>query len=317
MSDLPKNVEIFEEGPREGFQGGPPVDTARKVELIHALAETGLTQIDCTSFVNKKLVPQMADAEQVAAAIRKRPGVRYISLWLGESGFERALATPLDVAPSVLCCVSNTAAMKNSGCGAAELIRRQGRLIDLYSARGLTLEYAHVSTAFGCAYEGHIGADQTVATIAELLAVCADHGSLPATLYLSDTIGAGTPAAVTELLDKARSRWPAQRFALHLHDTRGMGLANAWAGLQMGVTRFDASIGGLGGCPFSGATGATGNICTEDLANMCEQMGVATGLDIERLIDCARLAEKIVARPLPGKLLHVGVLHAAAQIPTR
>lgn len=311
MSDLPSRVEIFEEGPREGFQSSAVVPTAQKLRLIDALAQTGLRQIDCASFVNTRLVPQMADAEQIAAGLVKRPGVRYISLWLSESGFRRALATSYDLAPSVLCCVSSTAAEKNSGCSGAELIRRQGRMIDLYREHALPLEYAHLSNAFGCSYEGHISTAQAMATLEELLAVCAAHGALPRVVYLSDTVGAGTPQSVSSLIGAARSRWPEQQFALHLHDTRGMGLANAWAGLSMGISRFDASIGGLGGCPFSGARGATGNICTEDLALMCEEMGIATGLDLDRLADCARLAEEIIGQDLPGKFKRAGRLGVA------
>ena len=303
MSDLPGRVLICEEGPREGFQALPPLPTADKARLIAALAETGLEQICCASFVSPKLVPQMADGEQLAALLHKRAGVRYISLWLSESGFRRALTTQLDVATNVMAIVSATAAQRNNGCSGAELLRRQGALVDAYRAHGHGIDYAHVSTAFGCCYEGRIGADQALATIADLLAMCADHGARPAVIYLSDSVGMATPAAVTELVARARSRWPEQEFALHLHDTRGMGLANAWAGLQLGITRFDASIGGMGGCPFSGATGAIGNICTEDLAAMCADLGIETGLDLERLVACARLAESIIGRPLPGKVM--------------
>lgn len=311
MSNLPARVQICEEGPREGFQSLPPVPTAQKVRLIEALAETGLAQINCASFVNPKVVPSMADAEAVAAAIHKRPGVRYIGLWLSESGFRRALATQLDIATAVLCCTTDSMARANNGCSADELLRKQGALVDLYREHGLPLESAHVSTAFGCSIEGRVAPDKTIATIAALLSVCADHGLRPQVVYLSDTVGAGTPASVTEVLDKARSRWPEQEFALHLHDTRGMGLANAYAGLQLGVTRFDASIGGMGGCPFSGTKGAAGNVCTEDLALMCEEMGIATGLDLEALFACADLAEEIAGLPLPGKARRAGRLRAS------
>jgi len=314
MSDLPRRVLICEEGPREGFQALPQLPTADKVRLIEALAATGLAQIDCASFVSPKLVPQMADAEAVAAALAahgKRPGVRYMSLWLSEGGFRRALTTPLDVATNVMVVVSSTAAQKNNGCSGAELVRRQGGMIDLYRAHGYGVDYAHVSTAFGCTYEGRIGADQAIATMAELFAVCDDHGARPAVVYLSDSVGMATPAAVTELVAKARSRWPEQEFALHLHDTRGMGLANAWAGLQLGITRFDASIGGMGGCPFSGATGAIGNICTEDLASMCNDLGIETGIDLDALIDCAHLAEEIIGRPLPGRIMRTRARQAS------
>jgi hydroxymethylglutaryl-CoA lyase len=314
MTALPNRVQICEEGPREGFQSLPPVPTAQKVRLIEALAETGLSQINCASFVNPKLVPSMADSEAVAAAIRRRPGVRYIGLWLSETGFRRALATQLDIATTVLCCTTDSMARANNGCSAAELLRRQGALVDLCREHGLPLEMAHVSTAFGCSMEGHVPADRTVSTIAALLSICDDHGLHPQVVYLSDTVGAGTPAGVIELLDKARSRWPEQEFGLHLHDTRGMGLANAYAGLQMGVTRFDASIGGMGGCPFSGSKGAAGNVCTEDLALMCEEMGIDTGVNLEALFACGDLAEEIAGRPLPGKARRAGRLRASVAV---
>lgn len=308
MADLPTRVQICEEGPREGFQSLPPVATAQKIRLIEALAETGLSQINCTSFVNPKLLPSMADAEALAAGIRRREGVRYIGLWLSESGFRRALTTPLDVSTSVMCCTTDSMAMKNNGCNEAELLRKQGHLIDLYREQGLGLNYAHVSTAFGCTFEGRVSADKTVSTIADLLSVCDDHGLLPDLIYLSDTVGAGSPKAVTEVLVKARSRWPDQVFGLHLHDTRGMGLANAHAGLQLGITRLDASVGGMGGCPFSGNKGAAGNVCTEDLVLMCEEMGIDTGVDLEALIECALMAEEIAGMPLPGKAMRCGRL---------
>jgi len=312
VSDLPSRVAIFEEGPREGFQTGPSVPTADKVRLIDALAGTGLAQIDCTSFVDRRWVPQMADAEAVAASVRARPGVRLVSLWLNAAGFLRALATPLDPAPMVLCSVSDALARANNGCSAAELVRKQGRLVALYREHGLRLEAAHVSAAFGCHVEGRIDAGKTLATLESLLQVCLEHGGLPEIVYFSDTVGAATPESVTELVVRARSRWPEQAFALHLHDTRGMGLANAYAGLRLGVTRFDASIGGMGGCPFAGNVGAAGNVCTEDLALMCEEMGVATGLDLGALAECARMAEAIVGRPLPGRLMKVGRLGRGA-----
>lgn len=312
MTDLPDRVTIIEEGPREGFQTGPIVPTAAKVRLIEALAETGLGQIVCASFVDARFVPQMADAEAVAAAIRRRPGPRYVGLWLNDRGFARARASGLDLAPMILGIVSDEMARRNNGCDAATLIRKQGRLLDLYREHGLALEAAHVSTAFGCSFQGLIAPERTLATLAALLDLCDAHGMRPGVVYFSDTVGAATPKAVKELLLRARSRWPAQAFALHLHDTRGLGLACAYAGLELGVTRFDASIGGLGGCPFAGP-GAAGNICTEDLALMCEEMGIATGLDLAALAECARMAEAIVGRPLPGRSMRVPRLARAAR----
>lgn len=314
--DLPSRVAIQEEGPREGFQSEPPVALADKLRFIDALAQTGLPQINCVSFVDPARVPQMADAEEVAQRLVRRPGVRYTGIWLNGKGFERALASGLDLLPNVVASASSTFSMKNNGCSGAALIERQGPMLERYRQAGLSLDAAHVFTAFGCHYEGDIAPEKAIATLAALLGLCAGHGIAPRTVYLCDTVGAAHPLQVQRLLGMARSRWPQQEFALHLHDTRGMGLANALAGLQMGVARFDASVGGLGGCPFAGNTAAAGNICTEDLALMCEEMGIDTGLDLDALADCGRLAESIVGHSLPGKFKNAGGLRRDRRIPT-
>ncbi len=307
-ADLPPRVVIQEEGPREGFQSEPPVALGDKLRLIDALAQTGLSQINCVSFVDPERVPQMADAEEVAHRLVRRPGVRYTGIWLNGKGFDRAVASGLDLLPNVVASASSTFSMKNNGCSGTALIERQGPMLERYRQAGLTLDAAHVFTAFGCHYEGPIAPEKTIATLAGLLALCAGHGIAPRTVYFCDTVGAAQPLQVQRLLGMARSRWPHQEFALHLHDTRGMGLANALAGLQMGVARFDTSVAGLGGCPFAGNTAAAGNICTEDLALMCEEMGIDTGLDLDALTDCGRLAESIVGHALPGKFKNAGRL---------
>lgn len=306
MNDLPRSVTIQEEGPREGFQSEAAVSLPDKLRLIEALAETGLKQINCVSFVDPRRVPQMADADDVARRLRRRNDVRYTGIWLNARGFERALTSGLDLDANVVISVSDTFSRKNNGCGKDELIRAQGLMIERYHAVGLPLEAAHVFTAFGCHYEGAISPENCVDTLKELLLVCADHDAIPRTVYLCDTTGSANPRQIQRVLGLARSRWPDQEFALHLHDTRGTGIANALAGLEMGVARFDASVGGMGGCPFAGNSGAAGNICTEDLANMCEEMGIATGIDLPALSDCARMAESIVGHALPGKLMRSG-----------
>lgn len=304
--DLPSRVLLQEEGPREGFQSEAPIPVHDKLRLIHALAQTGLRHINCVSFVDPKRVPQMADAEEIAAAIQRQPGVAYTGIWLNGQGLERAVASGLDLVPNVISSVSNTFSMKNNGCSSADLIRKQSAMLERYKAAGLQLEAAHVFTAFGCHYEGDIAPEDCIATLADLLVVCQEHGMQPRTVYLCDTVGAANPRLIHALVGLARSRWPQIEFTLHLHDTRGMGLANVLAGLQMGVARFDASIAGLGGCPFAGNRAAAGNVCTEDVALMCEEMGIFTGLDLDALIACAQLAESIVGHPLPGKLMRAG-----------
>jgi hydroxymethylglutaryl-CoA lyase len=303
---LPARVILQEEGPREGFQSEGRIPVEHKLELIHALAETGLELINCASFVDVRRVPQMADAEEIAAGIRRRPGVRYSGMWLNAKGFDRALASGLDLTPNVFASVSDTFARNNNGRGAEELVRAQGAMIEHYRAASMTLRAAHVFTAFGCPYEGSFSPSRCAETVALLLEVCAEHGAVPEVVYLCDTVGAANPQSVRQTLDLARSRWPEMEFALHLHDTRGMGGANVLAALQCGVSRFDTSIAGLGGCPFAGNKSAAGNVCTEDVALMCEEMGIATGLDLDRLAEAARLAERIVGHPLPGKFMKAG-----------
>jgi hydroxymethylglutaryl-CoA lyase len=301
---LPDRVLIQEEGPREGFQGEGHIALEDRLLLIDALGGAGLASVNCVSFVDPKRVPQMADADELARRIVRRPHVRYTGIWLNGKGFDRALASGLDLQPNVVASASSAFSIENNGCAGSELIQRQGAMIERYRAAGLELAEAHVLTAFGCHYEGPLSPDRCMQTLSDLLDVCAEHEAMPRTVYFCDTVGAANPNQVRTLLNRARSRWPDLEFALHLHDTRGMGLANALAGLEMGVRRFDASIAGMGGCPFAGNHAAAGNICTEDFALMCEEMGIATGLDLDALAECARLAQSIVGHPLPGKSMN-------------
>lgn len=309
---LPSSVILQEEGPREGFQSEGHIAVEDKLRLIEALAETGLSIINCVSFVDVRRVPQMADAEAVAAGIRRRSGVRYSGMWLNIKGFDRALASGLDLVPNVFASVSDTFARNNNGRSSEELIRSQGAMIERYRMAGLTLRAAHIFTAFGCPYEGIVEPQRCIDVLAQLLTVCAEHGANPEVVYLCDTVGAANPLSVTRTIDLARNRWPSLEFALHLHDTRGMGLSNVLAALQLGVRRFDSSIAGLGGCPFSGNTSTAGNVCTEDVALMCEEMGISTGLDLDRMKEAARMAEQIVGHSLPGKFMKAGRIRQIA-----
>jgi hydroxymethylglutaryl-CoA lyase len=317
MSDLPQRVEIHEEGPREGFQIEPPgFSIADRAALVEALADCGLRQIQVASFVNPKRVPQMADAAELFAAIRKRPDVRYTALWLNEQGFERARATAaVDLAGTLYFYASDAFSRLNNGCGAAQHAQEQRRWVARYRDANLPIQSAYVMTAFGCNIEGEVS-EETLATSLRFIASLEQgEGFRLPKLYLADTVGLGHPLAVRRRVDLARSILPHARVGLHLHDTRGLGMANALAALEQGVDLFDASIAALGGCPFCGNAhgGAAGNICTEDLAFLCEQMGVATGLDLQRLVDAARLAERIIGRRLEGKLMHSGIPQARGQ----
>ena len=300
-------VRISEEGPREGFQSHPPgIPTSAKVELIEALAEAGLTEIACCSFVSQTQVPQMADAEQIVASIRRRPDVRYTGLWLNSRGFARATARGVDLRPTLVTSASETFGLRNNQRDRKHLLDGQRELAVAYRASGLSSAMGYVFTAFGCNYEGAISALQVVSSVGDIVAVAQESGVSLEAVYLCDTIGSATPGSVRVALDAVREAHPGLELALHLHDTRGLALANALVGLRSGVRRFDASIAGLGGCPFAGNTAAAGNICTEDLAYLCEVEGLDTGVDLDQLIRCGMLAERIVGRPLPGKLKNSG-----------
>lgn len=309
MSDLPRRVRIHEEGPREGFQIEPgPIATDRKIAFIEALADTGLAQIDCVSFVNPKRVPGMADAEAVIRGVRRREGVRYTGLWLNTQGLQRALQTPVDVVGSIRLTASETFCLKNTGMTHEQTLAEQRRWLGIYRERRIEPEWGHVITAFGCNYEGFVPIERVCLMVSQLLDLAAEAGTTLHGVYLCDTVGWGTPASMERTIGAVRERWPDLPIALHLHDTRGTGLANAAAALKLGVTQFDSTCCGLGGCPFAAHKGAAGNICTEDFVFMCEEMGISTGVDLEQLIACAQMAEEIVGHPLPGKVLRAGSL---------
>lgn len=308
MTDLPRFVEILEEGPREGFQAEPPtIPTAAKVELIEALAESGLAEINCASFVSRKFMPQMADAEEVAATIQRRPGVLYRGMWLSKSGFLRAVDSKLDLTAAISGSASDTFLMRNNNRSRRQYLAEQDQILDLFAANGVGEGPIYIFTAFGCNYEGDISSRRVVETISDLMTLLDQRGKRPTHIYLCDTIGAADPEKVRRAVGAVRDRWPAERIALHLHDTRGLGIACAQAGLELGVGRFDASCGGLGGCPFAGNRAAAGNIVTEELALLCERSGIDTGIDIGRLVEAALLAERIVGHPLPSKLARAGL----------
>ena len=309
MTDLPEWVEIIEEGPREGFQSEPPgIATRDKIRLIEALAETGLRQITCASFVSPKLLPQMADAEQIAEGLHQKQDVEYGALWLNDSGFRRAQATGLSLRPVLFASASDTFLLKNNNRTPDRSLAEQMAMRGLYDEAGLGRSPLYIFTAFGCNYEGSVPVDKVLAAIERLISGLADLGQKPSEICLCDTIGAANPTLVRRVIGAVRDRWPDLPIALHLHDTRGLGLANAAAGLDLGVSRFDSSIGGLGGCPFAGNRAAAGNIATEELVFLCEEMGVDTGIDLEQAIAVATLAEQIVGHPLPGRIMKAGSL---------
>ena len=312
MSSLPRKIDIQEEGPREGFQFEKgPISTGRKIALIDALSDTGLREIQVGSYVNPKRVPGWADVEAVVAGIRRKPDVRYTVLWLNEKGLERALAAEgVFLTGSITTAASETFMKLNQNRGFEDNIRVQHNQVALYKQNGIRYFRGSMMAAFGCNFEGDVPVSRVVEQAEVIHRIAAENEVALDILSLADTMAWATPESVKRVVGAVRERWPDLRITLHLHDTRGLGCANAYAGLEMGVDSFDSSVGGLGGCPFAGHKGAAGNICTEDLAFMCAEMGIETGIDLERLLDAARLAEEIVGHDLPGKVKWGGSLSA-------
>jgi hydroxymethylglutaryl-CoA lyase len=297
MSAWPARVDVREVGPRDGLQNERPVPVEERVRLIDALSATGLGFIEAASFVSAKAIPPMAGADEVMARITRRPGVVYSALVPNPKGAELATAAGADEIELVVS-ASETHNQKNVKRSVADSLVAARDVVEIGHGAGVPVE-AIVSTAFGCPYEGDI-APERVGQIAGLLV---DAGA--DRLSFGDTTGMATPRRVGELLDAlARAGIGAERIGLHFHDTRGTALANVVAALDRGVNRFDASIGGLGGCPY--APGASGNAVTEDLVHMLADMEIETGVDLDALLACAQLAQEIVGRELPSALLHAG-----------
>lgn len=314
VSDIPKFVEFREEGPREGFQAEKRIySVEEKVSLIEALSETGLRRIQIGSFVSAQRVPNMANTPEVARSIRRRPGIRYTALWLNKKGFEDAAATKgVDLSGMMALYTTDAFCKRNNNCTVDEMRERQLEWLAVYDAHHLPFEVAGITTAFGCNFAGEVPVESVLASVRFVADICqAQHRPLPI-IYLADTVGWANPEEVKRRVGAVRELVPQARIGLHLHDTRGLGPANFYAALQMGVDCFDSSVAGLGGCPFAAHANlnAAGNICTEDMVFMCHEMGIETGLDLEKLIEAARLAEQIVGRTLNGHLMHSGSLRS-------
>ena len=315
MSDFPKSIAIQEEGPREGFQFEKgEIPTSHKIELIDSLSRTGLKHIQVVSFVNPRAVPGMADAEVVVNGIAPHPGVQYTGLWLNDKGLERALATKrLHVTGSIALTASEAFLMRNQKRTLAQNLEAQHGTIGMYKKYDVPVTRGTIMAAFGCNFEGDIPLKRILDMVQQVLDLAATHGCRLKVFNLSDTMAWATPGAIRRVVGAVREKYPQLDLSLHLHDTRGMGIANAYAGMEMGVRLFDASVGGLGGCPFAAHAGAAGNVCTEDLVFMCEEMGIETGVDLDLLIDSAKLAEEIVGHPLPGSVMKGGSLRKLRQ----
>ena len=296
MSDLPSSVSVREVGPRDGLQNEAPVPTEAKVELVDVLSTTGVGRIEAVSFVHPRAIPQMADADEVWKRITRHDDVRYSALVPNLRGAHRALDAGFREI-EVVVSASDTHNRKNINRSTAESLDDIAEIVDTAHDRGATVEVI-VSTAWGCPYEGEVPVERVVGVAGRALRDRAD------TISFGDTTGMATPGRVTRLIGELRSSHPDAPINLHFHNTRGTALANVMAAMQLGVADFDASVGGLGGCPY--APGASGNVATEELVHMVEDMGVDTGIDLEAMIDAAATAERLVGRTLPSQVLRAG-----------
>jgi hydroxymethylglutaryl-CoA lyase len=296
VSDLPSQISVREVGPRDGLQNEDPVPTRAKVELINTLSGTGVKRIEAVSFVRPEAIPQMADADEVWRTIDHAGSVRYSALVPNLRGAIRALDSGLGEIEAVVS-GSDTHNRKNVNRGTEESLDDIAAVIQLAHDRGATCQVI-VSTAWGCPYEGDVPVERVVRVAGRAVADGAD------CISFGDTTGMATPGRVRALIGEFRSAHPDVGLNLHFHNTRGTGLANVLTALELGVDDFDASVGGLGGCPY--APGATGNIATEELIHMVEDMGVATGIDLEAMIEAAAAAERIIGRQLPSQVLRAG-----------
>lgn len=313
MSDLPKSVAIHEEGPREGFQIEPgPISTVDKIRLIEALADTGLRHIQACSFVNPKLVPGWADAEDVIAGFTPVDGVDYTALWFNKRGLDRALAfkDKLTIYGSISLTASDAFSRQNLNRGHAENVAAMHKQTEDHQAAGVDVVRIGVMAAFGCNFEGDIPVGNVIKAVEDGFAIADAHGARIKVVSLADTMGWAIPPRIERVVGAVRERWPDVDIALHLHNTRGIAVANAHAALKLGVRQFDSTVGGLGGCPFAAHKGAAGNICTEELVLLCEEMGIDTGVDLDKLIEVGQMAEAIVGHVLPSELIHAGSLNA-------
>jgi hydroxymethylglutaryl-CoA lyase len=283
-------VSIREVAPRDGLQNEEPIPTEAKVALINALSGTGVRRIEAVSFVHPKAIPQMADADDVWAQVTKNPEIRYSALIPNTRGAQRAIAAGFREI-EVVVSASDTHNRHNLNRSTDESIEDIAQLIPMIHEAGATVEVI-VATSFGCPFEGDIDPDRVAAIVERVRADGADR------IAFGDTTGMATPRRVRDLLAAVRPD------LLHFHNTRGTGLANILTAVELGVSEFDASAGGIGGCPY--APGASGNVATEEVVHMLHDMGIDTGIDLDRLIETAELAEKLLGRTLPSGVLRAG-----------
>jgi hydroxymethylglutaryl-CoA lyase len=298
FENLPDKVSVYEVGPRDGLQNeSAAVGTVLKLRLIEALARAGLKRIEVTSFVSPRWIPQLADADDLGRTLRRQDGVTYSALCPNARGMQRALVAGIPEI-AVFLSASETHNHRNINKSVAQTLDVFRGFMPAALENGLRVR-GYVSTVWGCPYEGEIDPARSLELAKQLLALGCYQVSL------GDTIGVGTPLQTRRVLERFLDALPAEKLAMHMHDTRGQALANVLVGIELGIRTFDAAIGGLGGCPY--APGASGNLATEDLVYMLDGMGIATGIDLQKLWEAGRLAEALVSRPLPGRVHRAGL----------
>jgi hydroxymethylglutaryl-CoA lyase len=301
---LPQHVTLVDVGPRDGLQNeAQAVSAADKIELVHRLQRAGLREIEVTSFVSPKWVPQMGDNAEVMAGIQRQPGVRYSVLTPNMKGFEGALAAQADEVV-IFAAASEAFSQRNINCAIAESIARFKPVVEAAHAHGMKVRSA-VSCALGCPYQGEVSIDQVDDVVQRLLDIGADH------IGIADTIGVGTAGRVQAVMERALRRVPRTELSGHFHDTYGQALANIHACLQLGIHTFDSSIAGLGGCPY--AKGATGNVATEDVVYLLHGLGIHTGLDLDALVDAGAFISNVLGRKPVSRVSNALLAKRAAQ----
>ncbi len=293
----PTSVQVVEVGPRDGFQMEKAfIPTEKKIAIINSLVRCGFRRMEVTSFISPKAIPQMRDAAEVVAGVDRSTGVSVAALVPNPRGAERAAAAGVNEMVTFVS-ASESHNRMNVNRSIAESLGGFREVIQIARGAGIPVTTG-IAVAFGCPFEGDIPPERVANMIEQLLESGVHH------FTLGDTTGMATPPIVTRTCEFLLQHFPAIELALHFHNTRGIGLVNVYAALQLGLTKFESSVGGLGGCPF--APGATGNVCTEDLVYLFHELGIDTGIDLEQLIIVARQVEEVIGRPLPGQVMKAG-----------
>lgn len=305
---LPKFVHICEVGTRDGFQIEPEfIPTDEKIAIVNRVSASLVPRIQVTSFVSPKAIPQLRDAEEVVSRIERRPGTIYSALVPNERGAQRAIETGVDEIDTVLS-ASDSHNRANVNMPSAESLERLQNVIVTAQHAGVQI-VAGIATSFGCPFEGEVPIERLEWIIGTLAALDIKG------ICLADTTGMANPLQVKRTFERLMPKWPNLEWNLHTHDTRGMALANIIAAMVAGVTHFDASIGGVGGCPF--APGASGNGCTEDVVHCLHEMGIETGIDLDALIGTAQYAQEVIGHELPGQVMKAGKADRRYALPVR